>query len=74
MSPRRVTALAVKEVREITRDRLLFALAFVLPPLLMIVIGFGVNTDVREIPIVVLDFDRTRSSRELVHKFKDSQY
>ncbi|PAY18934.1 ABC transporter permease [Rhodopirellula sp. SM50] len=74
MSLRRVAALAIKEVREITRDRLLFTLAFLLPPLMMVVIGFGVNTDVREIPIVVLDFDRTHSSRELAYKFRDSQY
>lgn len=74
MNLRRVTALALKEVREITRDRLLFSLAFLLPPLMMVVIGFGVNTDVREIPIVILDFDRTQFSRELSHKFKDSQY
>lgn len=74
MSHRRIIALAVKEIREITRDRLLFTLAFLLPPLMMIVIGFGVNSDVREIPIVILDFDRSRSSRELSHQFRDSQY
>ena len=74
MNLRRVTALAVKEIHEITRDRLLFSLAFLMPPLMLIVIGFGVNTDVREIPIVILDFDRSPSSRELSHKFRDSQY
>ncbi|MCA9137681.1 MAG: ABC transporter permease [Planctomycetales bacterium] len=74
MNFRRVHALAIKEVREITRDRLLFTLAFLLPPLMLVVIGFGVNTDVRELPIVILDLDRSQSSRELAHKFKDSQY
>lgn len=74
MNLRRVAALAVKEVREITRDRLLFSLAFLVPPLMMVVIGFGVNTDVREIPIIILDFDRTQFSRELSHKFIGSQY
>ena len=40
MNLRRVFALAVKEIREITRDRLLFTMAFLLPPLMMVVIGF----------------------------------
>lgn len=74
MNLRRVAALSLKEIREITRDRLLFTLAFLLPPLMMVVIGFGINSDVREIPIVILDDDRSQSSRELAHKFRDSQY
>lgn len=74
MNLRRVANLATKEIREITRDRLLFAMAFIMPPIIMIVIGFGVTTDVRDIPLVVLDYDRSQSSRELAHKFKDSRY
>ena len=74
MNVRRVTTLVIKEVREITRDRLLFSLAFIVPPVIMLVIGFGVTTDVRDIPLVILDYDRTEMSRELAHKFKDSRY
>ena len=74
MNLRRVTTLAVKEIREITRDHLLFSLAFIVPPAIMLVIGYGVTTDVRDIPYVVLDYDRTMMSRELAHKFKDSRY
>ena len=74
MNFRRVMTLTIKEIQEITRDRLLFSLAFVLPPVIMLVIGFGVTTDVRDIPFVILDYDRTQLSRELAHKFKDSRY
>lgn len=70
----RVNTLVVKEIREITRDRLLFSLAFIVPPIIMLVIGFGVSTDVRDIPLVILDYDRTSLSREFAHKFKDSRY
>lgn len=70
----RVSTLAVKEIREITRDRLLFSLAFIVPPIIMLVIGFGVTTDVRDIPMIVLDYDRTSMSRELARKFIDSRY
>ena len=74
MNMRRVTALSIKEIREITRDRLLFSLAFIVPPVIMLVIGFGVTTDVKDIPLVILDDDRTEMSRELAHKFRDSRY
>lgn len=74
MNIRRVANLTVKEIREITRDRLLFALAFIVPPIIMLVIGFGVSTDVKDIPFVILDYDRTAMSRELAYKFRDSRY
>ena len=74
MNFRRVANLTIKEIREITRDRLLFALAFIVPPIIMLVVGFGVTTDVKDIPFVILDYDRTMTSRELAHKFRDSRY
>lgn len=74
MSLLRIYTLVIKEIREIIRDRLLFSLAFIVPPVIMLVIGFGVTTDVRDIPLVVLDYSRSSMSRELAHKFKDSRY
>ena len=74
MNLRRVANLTIKEIREITRDRLLFVLAFIVPPIIMLVIGFGITTDVKDIPFVILDYDRTMMSRELAHKFRDSRY
>ena len=74
MNFRRVKTLCIKEIQEITRDRLLFSLAFIVPPIIMLVIGFGVSTDVHDIPFVILDYDQTQLSRELAHKFKDSRY
>ncbi len=74
MNVQRVTNLAIKEIREITRDRLLFSLAFIVPPIIMLVIGFGISTDVKDIPFVILDYDRSMMSRELAHKFRDSRY
>lgn len=74
MRLRRIATVAIKEAREIIRDRLLFTLAFVAPPVILLVIGFGVTSDVQDIPFVVLDYDRSQSSRELTHKFIDSRY
>lgn len=70
----RVAVVASKEWREILRDRLFFALAFVVPTSLMLMFGYGLSFDVENIPFVVLDLDRTAASRAWTHRFIDSRY
>jgi ABC-2 type transport system permease protein/ribosome-dependent ATPase len=74
MNRTRVLAIASKEWREIVRDRLFFALAFVVPAALMLLFGFGLSLDVEKLPLAVVDHDRTPMSREYVHRFIDSRY
>ncbi len=74
MNRTRVLAIASKEWREIVRDRLFFALAFVVPAALMLLFGFGLSLDVENLPLAVVDHDRTPTSREYVHRFIDSRY
>lgn len=74
MNRTRVIAVAWKEWREIVRDRLFFALAFVVPAVLMLLFGFGLSLDVENIPLAVVDHERTPLSREYVHRFTDSRY
>ena len=74
MNSRRIRVLAVKEWREILRDRLFFALAFVVPSVLMLVFGYGIILDVEKLPFAVLDQDRTEMSRDYLQKFTSSRY
>ena len=74
MTLARVTAIARKEWREIVRDRLYFLLAFLLPVLLMLVLGYGLTQDVENIPLAVVDEDRSAASREYARHFTDSRY
>lgn len=74
MNLSRVIAVAYKEWREILRDRLFLTLAFVVPTLLMLLFGYGLNMDVENIPFAVLDQDRTALSREYLHRYMDSRY
>lgn len=74
MNLRRIRVVAYKEWREIVRDRLFFALAFVVPSLLMLLFGYGLSLDVENIPLAVIDYDQSISSREYAHKFTDSRY
>lgn len=70
----RVQAIMYKEWREILRDRLFLALAFVVPASLMLVFGYGISLDVENLPFAVLDQDRSAMSRDYLHRFIDSRY
>lgn len=74
MNGSRIKAIAFKEWREILRDRLFFALAFVVPAALMLVFGYGLSLDVENIPFAVVDHDRSTMSRDYLHRFIDSRY
>jgi ABC-2 type transport system permease protein/ribosome-dependent ATPase len=74
MNLNRVSALMYKEWREILRDRLFLALAFVVPISMMLVFGYGIKLDVESIPFAVLDEDRSAMSRDYLHLFMDSRY
>ena len=74
MNYKRISAVAVKEWRETTRDRMFLALAFLLPVLWMFVFGYGLVMDVENIPIAVLDQDRSALSRDYVYRFIESRY
>ena len=74
MNLKRVATLAHKEWRETTRDRLFLSLAFLLPVLWMVVFGYGLVLDVENIPLAVLDRDRTTLSRDYLYRFMESRY
>jgi ABC-2 type transport system permease protein/ribosome-dependent ATPase len=74
MNLNRLLAVATKEWREIVRDRLFFALALVVPTLLMLLFGYGLSLDVENIPIAIVDHDHSALSREYAHRFIDSRY
>jgi ABC-2 type transport system permease protein len=54
-----------KEFIQMRRDRLTFAMLTVLPAVQLMLFGYAVQTDVRNIPTVVLDHSRTAESRAL---------
>lgn len=74
MNPLRVLALAHKELREVVRDPIYLALAFLLPTLLILVFGYGISQDVRRIPLRAVDYDRSALSRNYIDRFAHSEY
>lgn len=74
MSLTRLLAMARKEVLQLRRDTRSLILAFLLPMMLLILFGYAISWDVRNIHIAVLDGDRSASSRELIDAFRSSGY
>lgn len=74
MNLRRVRAVAVKEWKETTRDRLFLGLAFLMPVLWLVVFGYGLVMDVENIPFAVIDHDHSQMSRDYIYRFMQSRY
>src|SRR5512143_1697013 len=70
----RMLAVLRKETREILRDPYTLGIALVLPLIMLFLFAYGVNTDVRNIKLIVLDFDRTAASRDYAQAFVSSGY
>ncbi len=69
----RVRAILVKELRQLGRDRLTFALVAGLPIMQLLLFGYAINTDVRDLGAVVVDQAGTSLSRELTNAVKATQ-
>jgi ABC-2 type transport system permease protein len=69
-----VWRVIVKEFLQIRRDLRMIPVIFVAPVVQITVFGFAVNTDVTRVPMVLVDEDRSATSRDLVSRFVDSGY
>ncbi|MDO8438987.1 MAG: ABC transporter permease, partial [Telluria sp.] len=74
MSWRRFIAVLLKEFRQVRRDRLTFGMMVGIPILQLVLFGFAINGDVRQLPLAVHDADRSTFSRSLVSALETSQY
>ncbi len=74
MSLRKIVAIAVKELRQASRDPLSLAMLLGLPTMMLILYGYAINFDVRHVPLAVEDRDKSAPSRELVASFVNSTY
>jgi drug efflux transport system permease protein len=69
---RRVRFLVWKELIELRQDPRLFGIVVLAPILQLFLLGYAATTDVRNVPVVVADADRSSESRELIDRFDAS--
>ena len=68
----RIAALARKELLHIWKDPRTLGIVFLLPTVQLILFGYAFNMEIGEIPLVVIDHDRSVDSRRLVERFAGS--
>ena len=73
MNLRRLGAIVLKELRQLRRDKLTFAMIAGIPLLELVLFGYAINMDVRGIEAAVLDQANTAQSREAVAEIASSQ-
>src|SRR5215475_11685554 len=71
---RRVRALVVKETRQMVRDPSSIAIGVVLPLILILLFGYGLSLDVKNVPVAIVLENPTPSARDLVAGFQLSAY
>jgi ABC-2 type transport system permease protein len=63
-----------KEVAQLLRNRDALRILLVAPFVQMLAFGYAATTDVKDIPFLLVDLDRTAASRALVERFTGSSY
>ncbi|MGL4467137.1 MAG: ABC transporter permease [Plesiomonas shigelloides] len=61
----RMSAVVRKELRQLSRDRMTFGMVIMIPLIQLFLFGYAINTNVRHIPIAVVDQSQTALSRIL---------
>ena len=74
MNLTRLLALMRKETLQIVRDRRTLALVFIMPIMQLLLLGYAATSDVRNIPLAVLDQDKSPASRTLLDSFRTADY
>jgi ABC-2 type transport system permease protein len=70
----RLYRMLVKEFLQVLRDPRMRTVIFAVPIVQVLVFGYAVTTDVRDVRTAVVDFDQSTASRELLSRFSSSGY
>ncbi len=69
----RLAAITKKEVRQLRRDRLTFGMIVGIPVIQMLLFGYAINTDVRNLRTAVVDQANTHLSRQFIAELRETQ-
>ena len=69
-----ILSIVWKEFLQLRRDPRLFPVLFISPVLQILLLGYAANLDVRKIPSVICDMDRSAASRAFLDEFVNSGY
>jgi ABC-2 type transport system permease protein len=72
-SLQRIFAIVMKELRQLSRDRLTFGMIVGIPAIQLLMFGFAINMDVRHLSAGVADFSNSAASRQVVMDMAQTQ-
>lgn len=69
----RIWAIVSKELRQLSRDRMSFGLIVMIPLIQLMLFGYAINTDARQLPAGIVDLEQSSYSRALILAAEASQ-
>jgi len=69
----RISAIVFKELRQLSRDRLTFGMVVMLPLIQLLLFGYAINNNVRNIPVGVVDLAQSSTSRLIIDTVRATQ-
>jgi len=73
MSLRHLRAIIRKEINHIFRDRATFILVLLTPLAMLFIFAYALTVDIKHVPVAVLDYDRTSTSRTFVRRVTEGE-
>ncbi len=70
----RLWAMIIKEALQLRRDRLTFAMMFVVPIVQLVLFGFAINADPKGLPTAVLVSEHSELSRSIIAAIQNTGY
>ncbi len=74
MAITRIFSIIRKEFIQISRDPRTLAITFIMPIMLLFLLGYAATNDVRNVPLAVLDQSKSQQSRALLNAFRATDY
>jgi ABC-2 type transport system permease protein len=74
MNLKRVRAIANKEYIQIVRDPRSLALGLLIPVILIVLFGYALSLDIKDVPLAIWDQDNSKASVDFLLNFKNSEY
>ena len=69
----RIYAILSKEFTQLRRDKMTFGMVVMIPLIQLILFGYAINTNIRHIPVGVVDYSETGLSRVLIETISATQ-
>jgi len=69
----RIKAIFFKELIQLKRDRMTFGMIVMIPLIQLLLFGYAINTNIRHIPVGVVDMSQTGISRLLIQTVQATQ-